>query len=73
MKSSLNRRNFTKLAAASSVYSLLPSNVIGANERVNIAYIGVGAQGGGDANTIHGKGLTNTVALCDIAMGTGHT
>ena len=70
---SLSRRNFTKLAAASSVFSLIPGRVIGANEKVNIAYIGVGAQGGGDARTIHGKGLTNTVALCDIAMGTSHT
>ena len=73
MKKPLSRRNFTKVAAASSVYSLLPSNVLGANEKVNIAYIGIGAQGGADAKTIDSNGLTNTVALCDIAMGTKPT
>ena len=70
---SISRRKFTKLAAASSVFSLIPGRVMGANERVNIAYIGCGGQGGGDAKTIQGTGLVNPVALCDVALGSGHT
>ena len=73
MKKPISRRNFTKLAATSSVFSLIPGNVLGANEKVNMAYIGCGGQGGGDAKTIHGTGLVNGVALCDVALGTGHT
>ena len=73
MKTSISRRKFTKLAAASSVFSLIPGRVMGANEKVNIAYIGCGGQGGGDAKTIQGTKLVNVVALCDTALGSGHT
>ena len=73
MKPSLSRRKFTKLAAASSVFSLIPGRVMGANEKVNIAYIGCGGQGGGDAKTIHRTGKVNAVALCDVGLGSGHT
>ena len=31
--------------AASAVYSLIPSSVLGANDRVNVGVIGVGGQG----------------------------
>lgn len=40
---------------------------------MNIAFIGCGGQGAGDAKTIARTGLVNVVALCDVAMGTTHT
>jgi predicted dehydrogenase len=73
MKSSLSRRNFGKLAASAAAYSLVPGRVMGANEKVNVAFIGCGGQGAGDAKTIAGTGLVNVVALCDVAMGTAPT
>ena len=44
MTKNITRRKFTKAAAASSVFSLIPGKVIGANEKVNVAFIGCGAQ-----------------------------
>ena len=73
MKKNLTRRQFTKAAAASSVFSLIPGRVMGANEKVNVAFIGCGAQGGSDANNVYRSGMVNAVALCDVALGTGHT
>ncbi len=59
--------------AASALYSIMPSKVIGANEKVNIAFIGIGAQGGGIAKWHRGTGLCNVVAMCDVAMGSKQT
>jgi predicted dehydrogenase len=71
--SSLSRRRFLKAAGASSVYSLLPGRVLGANEKVNVAFIGCGGMGAGDAKSVFRTGLVNPVALCDVAMGSAHT
>ena len=73
MIKNITRRKFTKAAAASSVFSLIPGKVIGANEKVNVAFIGCGAQGAGDAHNVNATKLVNPVALCDVAMGTRHT
>ena len=73
MTKNITRRKFTKAAAASSVFSLIPGKVIGANEKVNVAFIGCGAQGAGDAHNVNATKLVNPVALCDVAMGTRHT
>jgi predicted dehydrogenase len=49
-----SRRKFLQsAAAASTVYSLVPHTVLGANERINIGMIGLGSMGGG-----HYKGLS---------------
>ena len=70
----ITRRSFLKsTVAVSAAYSLMPPTVIGANEKVNIAFIGIGAQGGGIAKWHHGTGLCNPVAMCDVAMGSKHT
>jgi len=73
----ITRRNFGKstlaAGAAASTFSLLPSSVLGANEKVNVAFIGCGGMGNGDAKAVARTGLVNVVALCDIAMGTPHT
>ncbi len=73
MNKNLSRRNFSKLALGSAAFSLIPGRVIGANEKVNVAFIGCGAQGAGDAKTIAATGLVNPVALCDVAMGSSLT
>ena len=45
-KQVISRRDFVKGAvAASTVYSLMPSSVLGANDRVNVGVIGVGGKG----------------------------
>jgi D-arabinose 1-dehydrogenase-like Zn-dependent alcohol dehydrogenase len=42
----MNRRQFLDTtAAASTVYSLIPHTVLGANNRVNIGVIGLGGKG----------------------------
>ena len=73
MQLKMSRRGFLKSAAASTVYSILPASVLGANEKINLACIGVGARGGSLARSIHATGMTNITALCDVAMGSKHT
>lgn len=74
MGHSISRRHFIKTAvAASTMYSILPSSVLGANEKVNLACIGIGGQGGGIANTLFNTGHANVVALCDVNMGAKST
>lgn len=74
MSNKLSRRHFLKAAAATtSAYSLMPSSVLGANEKVNLACVGIAAQGANDAKSLYGTGLANVVALCDVAMGGSRT
>lgn len=69
-----SRRHFLKTAvAASTVYSILPGSVLGANEKVNLACIGIGGRGGGIAKSMHATGLAKVVALCDVNMGGKNT
>ena len=61
-----NRRAFIRSAAASSVAVplVVSSTVFGANDRLNIAAVGVGGKGRGDiASTSVGQ---NVVAICDV-------
>jgi predicted dehydrogenase len=69
----LSRRQFSKALAASAVYSLIPHRVLGANEKVNVACIGIGNQGRGDTKWLAGTGMANIVALCDVDMTSGMT
>jgi hypothetical protein len=68
-----NRRQFLKSSllvagtAAVSAPSIL--RAAGANERINIACIGVGGKGDSDTNSAFGLG-GNIVALCDIDSNT---
>jgi len=74
MSYSFSRRRFLQSAvAAGTLYSLMPGKVLGANEKVNLGCIGIGAQGGGIANWLHSTGMANVVALCDVDMGGKHT
>jgi len=69
MSRSLSRRAFLKssAAAASTLFAapaLLRARNL--NERLNLAFIGVGGRGGANLKTIAGTGTENVVALCDV-------
>ncbi len=65
----LSRRHFMGAAAAVAAFTYVPRRVLGgtgqrsANERLNIAGIGVGGQGGSDINALSSE---NIVVLCDV-------
>jgi len=87
MKSTENpRRQFLKQAAALSATAAIPSfwtpshasNLpsaprTSANDKVNIAFIGIGQRGGEIAKELYNTGLCNVVALCDVDMEAPHT
>ena len=65
-----SRRSFVGgLGAGAAVFTIVPRHVLGGpgkkapSEKVNIAGIGVGGQGGHDINCVGGE---NIVALCDV-------
>ena len=69
---SLNRRKFLRgISAGTALLYISPdaavkgASHVSANEKVNVAGIGVGSQGGGDTNAIAAEGH-NIVALCDV-------
>jgi predicted dehydrogenase len=73
MMKNISRRN-TMIAGGLTAGSLLiPGRVLGANEKVNIAAVGIGNRGGGVLKSIDQTGLVNVVALCDVALGSKHT
>jgi len=67
----MNRRQFIRGATVGvAMFHILPGRVAGAarlspNEKLNVAGIGVGSQGGGDISGMAGEGQ-NVVALCDV-------
>ena len=68
-KSRISRRDFMGAAAAVAAFTIVPRHVLGGprqippSEKLNIAGIGVGGQGGGDINAVSSQ---NIVALCDV-------
>ena len=77
-----SRRNFIKTATLASAGMALGGTrlnassyrqIIGANERVNLACVGIGNQGGDIIKQFRQTELANVVALCDIDMGAKHT
>jgi predicted dehydrogenase len=70
--SSISRRNCIKGAAAIGLFNIVPSSVLGGprqvapNEKLNIAGIGIGGQGGQDISQLDSE---NIVALCDVDWG----
>ena len=68
----INRRQFLRGASAGvALFQILPGTALqgaerlSANEKVNVAGIGVGSQGGADIGAVAGEGH-NVVALCDV-------
>lgn len=83
----ISRRNFLQKAAIiGGAAVIIPSipiygngkriagpKVVGSNEKVNLALIGIGNRGNEDAKAFMKTGLCNIVALCDTDMGARHT
>ena len=69
--SGLSRRNFMGAAAAVAAFTYVPKRVLGqagassANNKLNIAGIGVGGRGSSDINGVSSE---NIVALCDVDL-----
>lgn len=61
------------LDAANRLGAASYQRVKGANEKVNLACIGIGFRGGEILNEFAKTGLANIVALCDVDMGAEHT
>jgi predicted dehydrogenase len=65
----ISRRNFLATTATVTSFMALPAHVLGLegatspNNKLNIAGIGVGGQGGNDIDEVSGE---NIVALCDV-------
>jgi predicted dehydrogenase len=79
----VTRRNFLKRAAVASAGLAVGgigtmnaesyNRVVGANRKVNIAYIGIGNRGEQIIGDFEKTGLVNVVALCDVDMGAKQT
>ena len=61
----LSRRQFLGASSAAFAFQFVPSRVWGANERINVAGIGVGGKGTADVASAANAGA-NIVALCDV-------
>src|SRR4051794_23410815 len=61
-----SRRQFLQGAAASALTAASWSRVLGANDRLRVAFVGVGGKGGDDLNQISASPHVQVVALCDI-------
>jgi len=52
---------------------IIRSATVAPGDKVNLACVGIGNQGGSDINSLYKTGLCNIVALCDTDMGAPHT
>ncbi|MGX5819817.1 Gfo/Idh/MocA family oxidoreductase [Chitinophaga lutea] len=79
MSNEFSRRSFLKQAMLASAAVATPGvlmargKVLGANNKVNLACIGIGNRGGEIIREFAKTGLANIVALCDVDMGAPHT
>ena len=67
----MSRRNFFKksttgIAAAAAFPTIIPSSAFGANDRVNVAVIGIRGQGGGHIGGFGRIENVQVAALCDV-------
>lgn len=71
MQQSISKRDFLKMAAATSL-TIIPRHVLGgegrpaANDRLNIAVVGIGGMGGHNTEMCAAE---NIVAICDVDAG----
>ncbi len=74
-----SRRSFLKQAMLLSAATALPTIITKASgrpapsDKVNLACIGIGNQGGADVMSFANTGLANFVAFCDVDMGAPQT
>lgn len=75
----LSRRNFVKQSFIAASALMLSNSVLGqvnlaaANERVNLACVGLGNRAAEIIKELYKTGLCNIVALCDVDLGAKHT
>jgi predicted dehydrogenase len=65
----LDRRRFLKTslaATAAATFSIRTGQSAPANEKVNMAFVGIGHRAGQDADSLLKTGLVNPVAFCDV-------
>jgi predicted dehydrogenase len=62
------RRNTLKAGGAAAAWSLIPGRVLGANEKVSVAWIGVGGRGNRLLSNFERSGLLHVAALCDVDL-----
>src|SRR6516225_9214005 len=69
---SINRRAFLHAGAAAASLALLPASSsagprkIGPDEKLNLAFIGVGGRGGDNLHELSRLSDVNVAALCDV-------
>ncbi len=88
MDNKMSRRRFLRNAALAGGAAMMPSMAMGnisvdrksvkrgkacANEKVDVALIGIGNRGAEVSKEFYRTGLCNVVALCDVDMGARHT
>lgn len=62
----INRRNALVAGSTVAGLSMIPGKVLGANEKVDVAWIGVGGRGPRVIQNFENSGVLNVVALCDV-------
>jgi len=63
----ISRRTMIRAAAtAAAVSTVAPSRALGANDRINLAFIGTGGMGTGHVGTCSQMRDVNIVAVCDV-------
>src|SRR5262249_11910479 len=60
------RRNFLRAGGAALTTSLFTGNIRGANDRVNLAFLGMGRQGSGNLGLSAKVPGFQVVAICDV-------
>jgi hypothetical protein len=70
-----SRRDFLKSSALITAAAAFPNILHSkhAGEKVKLACIGIGNQGGSDVMSLYNTGLAEIVALCDVDMGAAQT
>jgi predicted dehydrogenase len=78
-----SRRDFLKRSTAFGALTIVPASVVmgtrsraasvSPNEKVRLAAIGIGNQGGGDLKILFDSGHCDVVALCDVDLKGKHT
>lgn len=81
--SAATRRDFLKTSAVFGAFTVLPASLVcgtrsraatvSPNEKVRLAAIGIGNQGGGDLKILFDSGHCDVVALCDVDLAGKHT
>jgi predicted dehydrogenase len=67
IKSGITRRNWMKLSSLAGMgATIVPSRVFGANERLNIAFVGAGGKGWHAIKSLAHNRMVNMVAFADV-------